>query len=76
MYQLFPESERAGRLLLEDYYTRLEEHLIAMRSKSAKERYQLLSQKRPDIIRYAPLGKIASYLGMSQETLSRIRSEI
>jgi len=75
MYQLFPESERAGRLILEEYYSRLEEHAIEMRSKSAKERYQMLFKRRPEIIRQLPLGRIASYLGMSQETLSRIRAE-
>lgn len=74
MYRLFPESERAGRLILEDYYSRLEERLISIQFKSAKERYNLLFQKRPEIIRRAPLGRIATYLGMNQETLSRIRA--
>lgn len=76
MYTLFPETERAGRLILEEYYTRLEEHSIAIRSKTAKERYLLLLKSRPDLIKFAPLGRIASYLGMSQETLSRIRASI
>ena len=36
MYRLFPESERAGRLILEEYYSRLEEHFLSMLSNSAK----------------------------------------
>lgn len=74
LFSLFPETERAGRLILEEYYIRLEERLISIQFKSAKERYQLLSEQRPEIIKRAPLGKVATYLGMKQETLSRIRS--
>jgi CRP-like cAMP-binding protein len=74
MYQRFPESERAGRLIMEEYYARLEERLISLQFKSAKERYQQLMENRPAIIQQAPLGRIASYLGMKQETLSRIRA--
>jgi CRP-like cAMP-binding protein len=73
-YKTFPETERIGRLLLEEYYSRLEERLLAIQFRSAKERYDFLFQSRPEIIRRAPLGRIATYLGMKQETLSRIRS--
>lgn len=75
LFLLFPETERAGRLILEEYYTRLEERLISIQFKSSKERYQHLSEQRPEIIKRAPLGRIATYLGMKQETLSRIRAE-
>lgn len=75
LYRLFPETERAGRLILEEYYSRLEERLLSIQFKSAKERYWQLFQQRPHIVRRAPLGRIATYLGMKQETLSRIRSE-
>lgn len=74
-YFLFPETERAGRLILEEYYSRLEERLISIQFKTAKERYQALFANRPEIIKRAPLGRIASYLGITQETLSRIRSD-
>ncbi|TXB67135.1 Crp/Fnr family transcriptional regulator [Vicingus serpentipes] len=76
MYTLFPETERVGRLILEEYYSRLDERLISIQFKSAKERYRLLFETRPEIIKRAPLGLIASYLGMTQETLSRVRGEI
>lgn len=75
LYELFPETERLGRLILEDYYSRLEERIISIQFRSAKERYLALQQKRPQVLHRAPLGRIASYLGMTQETLSRIRSE-
>lgn len=75
LYKLFPETERAGRRILEEYYLRLEERVISIQFKSAKERYDHLSNSRPEVVRRAPLGRIASYLGMTQETLSRVRTE-
>ncbi len=76
VYNLFPETERAGRLILEEYYSRLEERMISLQFKSAKERYEGLQKNRPELLKRAPLGCIASYLGMTQETLSRIRAEL
>lgn len=75
LYELFPETERLGRLILEEYYSRLEERIIGIQFRSAKERYSNFFQKRPQLMNRAPLGRIASYLGMTQETLSRIRAE-
>ena len=75
LYVKFPETERTGRLIMESYYIQLEERLISIQFKSAKERYELLMNKNPEIILRAPLGAIASYLGITQETLSRIRGK-
>lgn len=43
---------------------------------NAQDRYQLLLKNNPQIVLRAPLGDIASYLGISQQTLSVIRSQI
>lgn len=42
----------------------------------AVDRYRTLMQTNPSFIQRIPLGMIASYLGITQETLSRIRSKI
>lgn len=47
-----------------------------LRFESAKDRYAKLMQLFPGIIQRAPIGHIASYLQMSLETLSRVRSGI
>lgn len=47
-----------------------------LRFESAKERYLRLMQLFPEIIKRAPLTYIASYLQMSLETLSRVRSSM
>jgi len=75
LYKTFPETERVGRVILEQYYMRLEERVVYIQFKSAKERYEHFFTKRTELIKRAPLGCIASYLGITQETLSRIRAE-
>lgn len=72
----FPEIERLVRIIYEKYYIRLEERFVNSQFKPAAERYQDLLKHSPHIIERASLGHIASYLGISQETLSRIRGRI
>ncbi|MBB6328574.1 CRP-like cAMP-binding protein [Algoriphagus iocasae] len=76
MFENFPETERAYRMILEEYYIVLEEQQIFSKFKSARERYLELMEYRPKIIQKASVGHIASYLDMSIETLSRIRAKI
>lgn len=46
------------------------------RFEAARERYNLLMQYHPEVIRRAPLSHIASYLLMTPETLSRVRAGV
>lgn len=70
-----PQHEKYMRLILEQLYTeganRIEEFLFY----NAKERYNNLIKSNPSILNRVNLGHIASYLGMTQETLSRIRKQ-
>jgi CRP-like cAMP-binding protein len=72
----YREIEKLVRVVYENYYIRLEERFINSHFKTASERYQDLLTQSPHIIERAPLGYIASYLGISQETLSRTRTRI
>lgn len=74
LYLQFPETERIGRRITENYYIKLEERILSLQFKTAKERYQYLTEQRASLLQRASLGQIASYLGITQETLSRIRS--
>ncbi|MBQ4520649.1 MAG: Crp/Fnr family transcriptional regulator [Bacteroidaceae bacterium] len=47
-----------------------------MRFETAHDRYRLLMERHPEIIKRAPLVHIASFLQMTPETLSRVRSSI
>ncbi|WEK34986.1 MAG: Crp/Fnr family transcriptional regulator [Candidatus Pseudobacter hemicellulosilyticus] len=70
------ELERLLRIAYEKYYIKLEERFVNAQFKTAKELYEDLLERTPHIIERVPLGHVASYLGISQETLSRIRSRI
>lgn len=74
LYTQFPVTEKLGRIILEDYYLKLEERLLSIQFKEAKERYLHFMPNKPDLLNRVPLGYIASYLGISQETLSRMRA--
>jgi len=52
---------------------KMAEHMESIRFQSAEERYLTLISNYPAILQRASLGHIASYLGITQETLSRIR---
>jgi len=73
MYIRFMEFNFIGRKLTEYYYIRNEIQANELRMLSAKERYENLLKRNPKLFQRVSLGHIASYLGISQETLSRIR---
>lgn len=72
----YHEIERLLRLTYEQYYLRLEERFINSQFKTAAERYQQLLLQHPHIVERVPVGQIASYLGISPETLSRVRAQL
>lgn len=65
-----------GRKFAERELIKTEERLISRQIGTATERYKTLLRQHPDLIRRVPLGYIASYLGITQVSLSRIRAEI
>ena len=74
LYEKHHEIERLGRLISNrGLLTMLQRSDLLMFS-SASERYQSLLDNNPGILNRVPLGIIASYLGITQETLSRLRA--
>lgn len=76
LYRLYEENwkwQQVGRILMEQYYIQLEQHMISLQSHSATERYEQLLSRQPEVFHHVQLQFIASYLGISPETLSRIR---
>ncbi len=65
--------QQTGRLIIEKYYVIMEKRSIALQTLSAKERYNMLMHEHPGLLLKVPLHYVASYLGISPETLSRIR---
>lgn len=65
-----------GRKLAEKVLIETEERLMLRQFKTATHRYKELVAKYPCLLQRVQLGHIASYLGVSQVTLSRIRTEM
>lgn len=74
LYQQYPEINRMGRLLLSHGIIQLQQRFDDLHFASAHDRYKQLIRSTPSLINRVPLGMIASWLGITQETLSRIRS--
>lgn len=72
---LFPELEPFQRYLLERHLVTLQKRILNQLQLSASERYDIFLQKYPDIEQYTRNYHIASYLGITQESLSRVRVE-
>lgn len=66
-------AEAIGRQSAEHLYILKQQELIELKTLSAAERYTNLLEKQPEIFQQIPLKYIASYLGMTAESLSRIR---
>ncbi len=65
-----------GRKFAELELIKSEERLISLQFGTATERYSALLNNHPSLIQRVPLGYIASYLGITQVSLSRIRAKI
>jgi CRP/FNR family transcriptional regulator, anaerobic regulatory protein len=75
LYQQHPSFNLLGRLLTEQYYIELEERTQSLQLQTATERYEQLLKQQPTLVQRVNLGHLATYLGISQETLSRIRAK-
>ncbi|HUQ64693.1 MAG TPA: Crp/Fnr family transcriptional regulator [Flavitalea sp.] len=75
LYERFPEMNKVGRMLLEEYYAASEERVYIARLPSAHIRYQHFIHSRPELANRIPLKYVASYLGITLETLSRLRAK-
>jgi CRP-like cAMP-binding protein len=75
LYASMHELEHMGRAFANYGITLLEEKFDNSHFLSARQRYAILLEKNPTVLQRVSLGIIASYLGVTQETLSRIRSQ-
>lgn len=76
---LFAQSakwERLGRLLYESYTIEQEIRLRSFIAESAKERYERLYKNQPQLIQRTPQIYLANFLGITPQSLSRLRRKI
>lgn len=75
LYENFPEANIIGRKLLEENYRGAEERAYISRIPLAQKRYLRFIETRPGLVNRISIKHIASYLGMTLETLSRVRGQ-
>ncbi len=71
-----PAFERYFRILIQNNLIATQRRLMGTMSTTAEERYTKLLQDFPDIAQRVPQHMIASYIGVTRETLSRLRAQI
>lgn len=75
-FHTVPEFRELGRMMLIMNYSNLKIRMLGMIKDTAENRYLKLMKDHPDIFQNVPLKMIASYLGITDTSLSRIRKEI
>lgn len=76
LLQRIPALERYFRLLVQNSLIATQRRLMGTMTETAEEKYLKLLKTQPDCVQRVPQHMIASYLGITRETLSRIRSQI
>jgi CRP-like cAMP-binding protein len=79
LFDLFddqPDLERLFRKIIETSYVNTVNRIEGLQFNTAEERYRALLKDSPDVLKRIPLKYVASYLGITQVSLSRIRASI
>ena len=76
LFQKIPAFEKYFRILLQNNLIATQRRLMGSLSESAEEKYEKLVASYPEHLQKLPQHMIASYLGITRETLSRIRRNI
>lgn len=75
LYDRFPDIERLFRKIFEAAYVDTVNRIEGIQFHSAEERYKALLTGGPNVLLRVPLKYVASYLGITQVSLSRIRGQ-
>ena len=75
-YKTYSELNYIIRELLQKYYMEKEQHAYQLqKGTNTRERFDWFIKSFPDLITRVPMRHVASFLGVTEETLSRIRSQ-
>ncbi len=75
LFHTLPEFREFGRKILVKEFSSYKQRTLSLINKTAEERYTELIATNPEIFKFAQLKHIASYLGITDTSLSRIRRE-
>ena len=71
-----PSLNEAFRKINSEFAMVLSRRIMSIHTQTAEERYLHLMKEHPDLFQKAKLSHIASFLGITQQSLSRIRKNI
>jgi DNA-binding MurR/RpiR family transcriptional regulator len=74
-FHTIPEFREFGRLNITNQFGILQQRMLSTLHETAEQRYSHLINANPEVFQHAPLKQIASYLGITDTSLSRIRKE-
>jgi CRP-like cAMP-binding protein len=74
-FHTIPEFREFGRMLLINNHASLKQRMLSMIQQTGEQRYSHLMETHPEILQNVPLKNIASYLGVTDTSLSRIRRD-
>lgn len=76
LFHTIPEFRELGRMILVKGFIRFKQRTLSHINETAEQRYENLVNAQPQLFQKASLKHIASYLGITDTSLSRIRREI
>jgi len=76
LYEKVPKFERFFRIIIQNAFVVQQERILSNMYQSAEKRYTDFIERYPQFEQRLPQHQVASYLGISPETLSRIRKQI
>lgn len=76
MYAKYTQLESMTRRMIEENFGQVQEDFAAFIASTPEERFKALLRKRPHLIDRVPQHQLASYLGITPESLSRIKKRV
>ena len=76
MYDSFPQLKEITRKMMEENFGKTQDAFTAFMTATPEERYKTLLKSRPDLPNRVPQYQLASYLGITPESLSRIKKRL
>lgn len=76
MFQKYPQFESVCRIIGEVIMSEQQDHFANYKMTNAEDRYLYLVETRPTLLQRVPQYQIASYLGLTPQSLSRIRKRL
>lgn len=76
LYETSISWQNIGRIIAEKEFIVMEKYAAVLNNETAKEKYLRLMEEQPIVLEKAKIKHIASFLGVTSRTLSRIRQEV